>query len=385
VTDTTEAATAPGDPGATRAEALAPTASGPVASRGVTALEALAKNPTKWAFLGTIGVMLALALAYVFNELNSVILSIFIAGFLTLGIDPAVRWFQRRGLSRTWAILIVILVLLALFAGILGIVIPILVEQTAHLVQTVPGQVQNLIASGYFEDLDQRTNGLVTTLVQWVQTTIADPNLWANVGGGALQVGTSIFNGLSTGMFVFILTLSFVATLDSVKRAGYSLVAASKRPKFIEYAERIMASVGSYVSGMVTLAVINAVFSAILLAAVGVKYWFVLATIIIFVTLIPLVGTIITTVLMTVVALFESPVAAIIVLVAMLVYMQVEAYILTPRVMSKAVKVPGSMVLISALAGGTLLGLLGALVAIPVSAAIILLIREIVIPRRAVE
>ena len=104
-----------------------------------------------------------------------------------------------------------------------------------------------------------------------------------------------------------------------------------------------------------------------------------------FITLIPLIGTVLTTIFMTSFALFTSPTAALIVLVAMLIYMQVEAYIFTPRVMSKAVQVPGSIVLIAALAGGTLAGLPGALVAIPVAAGILIIINEVVVPKKAVS
>jgi predicted PurR-regulated permease PerM len=116
---------------------------------------------------------------------------------------------------------------------------------------------------------------------------------------------------------------------------------------------------------------------------VGVPYALVISVAAFFITLIPLIGTVLTTVVMTLLSLFVSPVAAQIVLVAMLVYMQVEAYILTPKVMSQAVQVPGSIVLIAALAGGTLAGLPGALVAIPVAAGILLIIKEVVVPNRA--
>ena len=116
---------------------------------------------------------------------------------------------------------------------------------------------------------------------------------------------------------------------------------------------------------------------------IGVKYAFLLGVIILFVTMIPLIGTVITATMMTIVALIGvSPTAALIVGITMLVYMQIEAYVLTPRVMGKAVQIPGSVVLISALAGGTLLGLLGALVAIPISAGILLILKQVVIPER---
>jgi predicted PurR-regulated permease PerM len=91
---------------------------------------------------------------------------------------------------------------------------------------------------------------------------------------------------------------------------------------------------------------------------------------------------VLTTIIMSIIAFIYDPTAGIIVLILMLIYMQVEAYVLTPKIMSKAVKVPGSVVLISALAGGTLGGLAGALVAIPISAAILLILKGIVMPRK---
>jgi predicted PurR-regulated permease PerM len=163
----------------------------------------------------------------------------------------------------------------------------------------------------------------------------------------------------------------------------YSLVSASHRERVVGYAEQIMQNVGRYLSGMVVLAFFNAVYSLILLSLVRVPYALVISVAAFFITLIPLIGTVLTTVVMTLLSLFVSPFAALIVLVAMLVYMQVEAYILTPKVMSKAVQVPGSIVLIAALAGGTLAGLPGALVAIPVAAGILLIIKEVVVPNRA--
>ena len=173
--------------------------------------------------------------------------------------------------------------------------------------------------------------------------------------------------------------------VDSSKAAIYTLISASHRARVVDYAERIMQNVGKYLSGMVVLAFFNAVFSTILLVLTGNPYALILGVIALFVTLIPLIGTVLTTVLMTVVSLFVSPTAALIVFISMLIYMQVEAYVLTPRVMGKAVQVPGTIVLISALAGGTLLGLLGALVAIPISAGILLILREIVVPKQAVS
>jgi predicted PurR-regulated permease PerM len=131
---------------------------------------------------------------------------------------------------------------------------------------------------------------------------------------------------------------------------------------------------------MVTLAAMNAAFTFLLLSIVGVRYAGVLAALAFPITLIPLVGSVISTTIITVVSLFTSPSAALIVLIVMLVYMQVEAYVFTPRIVGKAISIPGSLVLIGALIGGTLLGLLGALIACPTTASILLIIKKVTVP-----
>ena len=340
-------------------------------------------HPLRWGFIVTLGVLLALALAVALVNLQSVVLSVFIAAFVALGLDPLVRWFERRGLKRSVSIVVVILLFIAAVVGIVWIVIPPVVAQATAFVKNIPGMVQKVQDSGWFDDANAATNGVLSNIIQGFEDVITDPNLWATIGGGALAFGASVVAAVSTGFFVVVLSIYFIATLDATKRACYSLVKATHRAQVESYAERIMQSVGKYLSGMVILAVLNATFSTILLTVVGVPYALIFGVVALFVTLIPLIGTVLTTVLMTFVSLFVSPTTALIVLIAMLIYMQIEAYVLTPRVMGKAVQVPGTIVLISALAGGTLLGLLGALVAIPISAGILLIIREIVVPRQA--
>lgn len=342
-----------------------------------------ADHPLRWGFIVTLGVLMALVLAIAVAKLNGVVLSVFIAAFVALGLDPLIRWFQRRGMKRGTAIVTVILLFVLVVVGIVWLVVPPVIGQAVSFAQGIPAEVKQLKTSGWFETANEATNGLLSAAVTWLGSLLADPNTWATIGGGALQFGAALLDGISTGVFVVVLSIYFIATLDTAKRACYTLVKTSHRAEVEGYAERIMQSIGRYLSGMVVLAFFNSVFSTILLIAVGVPYALFIGVMAFFITLIPLIGTVITTCIMTVIALFVSPLSGIIVLIAMLVYMQVEAYVMTPKVMGKAVQVPGTIVLISALAGGTLLGLLGALVAIPISAGILLIIREVVVPKQA--
>jgi predicted PurR-regulated permease PerM len=242
--------------------------------------------------------------------------------------------------------------------------------------------VARLRDEGWFDQMDASSNGVLGQFVSWVQSQAQNPQLWTGLGQGLLGFGLSVIDGVTTGFFIVILTIYFIASYDATKQAAYRLVSRSHRDTFVSYAERILQNFGRYLSGMVVLAFINAVYSVILLVATGVPGAFLIGIAAFFITLIPLIGTVLTTTVMSVLAFIHSPVSGVVVLVLMLIYMQVEAYILTPRVMGKAVQVPGSVVLISALAGSTLFGLPGALVAIPISAGIILIVKELVWPRK---
>jgi predicted PurR-regulated permease PerM len=119
-----------------------------------------------------------------------------------------------------------------------------------------------------------------------------------------------------------------------------------------------------------------------MMSIVGIEFSLVLACITFSLALIPLVGSISGAAIVVLVALTASPTAALIAAVYYLIYLQIEAYLISPRIMTKAVAVPGAVVVVAALAGGALLGILGALVAIPVAASIILIIRQVWVPRQ---
>jgi predicted PurR-regulated permease PerM len=140
--------------------------------------------------------------------------------------------------------------------------------------------------------------------------------------------------------------------------------------------------VGGYVSGMGILAISNAVMSFILLSLLGQPFAALLAVLALGVTMIPMVGSVLFWLIATTVTLFTSWWAALIFTIVYLIYMQVEAYVMTPRVMNKAVDIPGSLVLIGALVGATLLGLLGALIAVPVTASLLMIVQKVFLPRQ---
>ena len=338
--------------------------------------------------LGGLGVLVAIAVGMTVGSLATILTYVGAALFLALGLDPVVSWLERHKFPRPLAILTVLVGVLAVFTGLVFAIIPVSTDQVNKAIDTIPGFVDSFFngeARAWIQsvlpwlDVDEVLKGLEN----WVTTL--DPT---QIGGGVLTVGIGIATGVTGVIIVLILTLYFVSSLSSLKRGIYRLVPASKRPKFIDLAEQTSKAVGRFVSGQFLLALCNGVLSFIFLTwifplfGVHVSYSALFAFLAFLGSLIPLVGTITGSVVITLlVLLFDGPPAVWVVGVYYLVYMQLEAYVLNPRIMAQAVKVPGAVVVIAALAGGTLLGILGALIAIPVAAAIMLVIDQVVVPR----
>lgn len=339
-------------------------------------------NGFQLGLLGGLGVLTALVIGGALVTIAQVITYVFAAIFIALGLDPIVTMLERRNIKRPLAILIVILGLLGILAGLLVALVPSLIEQAALLIQNAPGVVDNLKNQHFVITLDKQVGGGIFSSLDGVSDYLGNASNWPGLVGGVVQVGIGIFNGVSGFLVILILSIYFMASLTRFKKLVYSLVPASRRPKFKDIAEQIAVSVGRYVMGQVSIALINATLGFIMMTIMGIKFSIVLAFITFLLALIPLVGSITGAIIVSLVALTSSPTTALVAIIYYLVYMQIEAYFVSPRIMRSAVSVPGAVVVIAALAGGALLGVLGALVAIPVAASIILIIRQVWVPRQ---
>jgi predicted PurR-regulated permease PerM len=333
-------------------------------------------------FAATLGGLIAIALGFAFVQLSTVVICILAALFMALGLDPVVRWLTRRGIPRGWSILIVFVLVIAFAVLVFFLVIPAVVDQTTEMVENLPGLVKSITEEQWFTEV---FGSSVDTqkLVQDLESFLSDPDNLATLGGGVLKVGIALINGISGGILVLVLTLFFLGSLDAVKNSFYVLVPTSRRDGVVSITEQIVRSIGKYVGGQVVLAGTNGVFGFIAMMIAGVPYAGALAVVAFLLALIPLVGTVISAILVTFIALTVSPVTAIVIGIYFLVYMQVEAYVFSPRIMNKAVDVPGILVVIGALVGGTLLGVLGALIAVPVVASVLIVVKQVVVPRQA--
>ena len=346
--------------------------------------EFVVRSPFQLGFTVTLGVLVALLFGGMVGELSTIIMYVVAALFVALGLDPVVRWLERKGLSRALGIGVVFGGFVLVIGGLLGIIIPMIANQVSQLIRSAPTLFRDITHQQWFKDINEQFGQFIDFdgLLKMGQDLVSRPENWAQVAGGVWQAGIGIANGLTAALIVLILTLYFLASLQIIKRAFYSLVPRSGRSKVIDITEQVTKSVGGYISGMVVLAFINSVLGFVMMTIVGVPFAGWVAVGVFLLALIPLIGSVMATVLVAIVALFDSPTTALIAAAYYLIYMQIESYLLTPRVMNRVVSVPGSLVVIGALAGGTLLGLLGALISIPVTAMVLMIIKQVWVPRQ---
>jgi len=348
------------------------------------------QNAFRVALVGTLGVGAGLLILSAVASLSTILTYIGAALFLALGLEPAVSALERRRLPRWAAILVVITGVAAVVAALVLAVVPIVVDQVTQLVEAIPSIVEQVNSVDWIEAVQEQfpllaIDEISTQISAALTDFFTNPDQLSELLGGVWQVAIAIGGGLFAVVIVVILTLYFTASLDSMKRATYQLVPASKRARFADLTEQITQSVGRYVIGQVTLAAVNGALSFIFLSIIQAPFPAVLALIAFTFSLVPLVGTLTGSIIIVLACLIPglgSPLTALVAAIYYLVYMQVEAYLLSPRIMNRAVKVPGALVVIAALAGGSLLGILGALIAIPVAASILLIIKQVVIPRQ---
>ncbi|AMG84649.1 AI-2E family transporter [Microbacterium sp. HSID17254] len=338
-------------------------------------------NPFMFGLLGALGVLVALMIGGIVGQLATVLVYIGVALFLALGLDPIVRFIERK-LPRPAAVAVVVIGVLLAFAGIILAIVPTLAEQIGNLIKDGPKMIEDFTNSAWFQDVSGQFGGTIKDAVDGVVGFVQNPDNFLDIGGGVFAVGAGIAGGLTGITIVVILTLYFMASLRSMKRVAARFVPAYQRDTFSELLEDVSSAVGRYVIGQASLALTNGILSLIFLTIIGAPVPALLALIAFIGSMIPLVGTLSASIIISLICLFVSPTTALIAIIYYLIYMQIEAYVLSPRIMNKAVDVPGALVVIAAVAGGALGGILGALVAIPVAASIIIIVQKVVFPNQ---
>jgi len=359
-----------------RAAKAAPTP----ADYGIAGIPINRSHPYYFGFVATLGALTAIVLMRALASVSQIFILILIALFLATGLNPAVEALRRRNMSRTTAVTIIFTSVIAFVIFFALVVVPPVISQGTQLINKAPTLLAELTNNATINKLNDQY-GIIDTLQTKLKSLTSDGTLLISAFGGVIGVGKSVLSGFFTFLTILVLTLYFITSLPQAVDLGLSLVPASRRERVGSLTQAIIARVGSFVGSQIVIAAMASVFVFILSLVLGLPSPIAIGMIVFVCGLIPLIGHFLGSGIVTIIAVTQSIAIGVIAFVAYVVYVQVENYVVTPRIMKRTLAVPGAVTIISALIGSSLLGLVGGLLAVPVAASIILILDEVVIPR----
>ncbi|HEX2051439.1 MAG TPA: AI-2E family transporter [Actinomycetota bacterium] len=323
-------------------------------------------------------VVATLVVLYAVYLVRSVLVLVLVAAFLAAGLDPAVRRLEGFGLSRGAAVGTIFLAALAFLVAFAMAVVPPLARQVADFARDFPDYVRDIAQDNTLLSDWVTENQLATRLEKAVGQI---PSTIGGSFGRILGFAGSVLGQLFNVLTVVILTIYFLLSLSRIRHGSLRLVPASRRERVAALLDPVLEKIGGYIAGQVTVALVAGALAFVFLAIAGVPFPVALALWVSIAALIPLVGATLGAIPAVIVAFFDSTTVGIATLVYFVVYQQVENYVIAPRVMTKAVDISPAAVLLAALVGGSMLGFVGALMAIPAAASIKLVAQQVVLPR----
>jgi predicted PurR-regulated permease PerM len=347
---------------------------------GVSGLPINKTQPFYFGFVATLGVLTAVLLLRALESVSQIFVLILVSLFLATGLNPAVEALRRRNLSRGSAVAVIFSSVILFVVFFAFVVVPPVVSQGTNLIQNAPQLLDNLMKNSTINNLNDQF-GIIDTLQSRLNSVTSDGTLLISTFGGVLGVGQSILSGFFTALTILVLTLYFITSLPQAVSLGLSLVPASRRERVGKLTHAIIERIGLFVGSQILIAAMAGVFVVLLTSILGMPSPIAIGMIVFVVALIPLIGHFIGSAVVTLIAFTQSPLIGLIVFVAYVLYVQIENYVVTPRIMKRTLSVPGAVTIIAALIGSSLLGLVGGLLAVPVAASIILILDEVVIPR----
>ncbi|MEW6583554.1 MAG: AI-2E family transporter, partial [Actinomycetota bacterium] len=322
--------------------------------------------------LVVVGIVLAVgASLWLLWLTRRIILWILIAMFLAMALNPAVDFLVRRlRFRKVLAITTVYVLGLAAVAGIAWLFIPPLIDAGQQLVDDVPGYVEDLKQNSFFADLQERYDLL--TRIEDAATSFG-----SGVGAGdALGFVSRIFTGVLGAVTVLVLTFFFLIYGGRLREQVLAVLPSDVRGRYRGVADRMYRTVGGYVTGNLVVSLIAGVAGYVALTIMGVPSALALAFWVALTDLVPLVGATIGAIPCVIVAFFQGWPVGVAAIVYFLVYQQVENHLIQPQVMRRTTELNALLVLVAVLFGAQLLGVLGALVAIPVAGMIMILVQD---------
>ena len=332
-------------------------------------------HPFRTGFLGGLGLLLAYATYLSLDTLRSTLIVIAVAALLAIGLDPAVSGLVRRGLRRGWAVTLVFLGLMTVIGGAIYAIVPPIVTELGTFVKSVPTLITDLQHNATINSLNEKFG---------VLNAIKNSNFIQTIGGGAagsiVSASVTVASIAADLLVVLVLTLFFLAGFPKIKSAAYRLVPATRRMRITDLGDKILKQMGGYLFGATLVSLQAGIVAGLFATIVGLPYPWAIALGASLLDFIPVIGPIIVGVSMTLLGFTESLAIGIIAGAFYLCQHLFEAYWLYPRVMRRQVDISTGAVVVALLVGGALLGVTGAILAVPVAAAIQLIVREVVMP-----
>lgn len=321
-----------------------------------------------------------IAVAWAFVAARQAVLWVFIAFFLAVVLQTPVSWLEERaGMKRANAASVVVAALVVLL-GVLGyLLVSPFVGAVRDLIEDLPAIVERIRQSELFQQLDRRTD-LGEKLQQRAESLASD---LPSKLGDAFEVGGRIFGfGLGAVTIVFM-TLFLVIDLPNLSRSLHSVLYPRQSARMAVLEERITRTIGRYALGAITIATIAGATQGTAAWVIGVPFALALGIVAGLLGLIPQVGATLAAVVLSLVALTQGIPEALVMLAVCIGYQQLENYVLVPNIQGRAADISGFFVIASVIVGAALLGVVGALIAVPLTAAAQIVIRELTAERRA--
>jgi predicted PurR-regulated permease PerM len=337
-------------------------------------------HPFYFGFLAAAGALVAITLLQALASASNIFILLIIAIYLAAGLNPIIEFFIRKGLRRSYAIVTVALGVVSLAILFIWLVIPPVLKQVENFVFNLPGIISSLTNNPQISALNDEYEVIDNLQIQ-VQDLVSDGQLFGALFGGVVGVGKTVLSGTFSFLTVFILTLYFMAALPQFLHVSYKLAPASRRERVTSIGNAILSRIGIFVGSQVLIAATAALILTGYGLIIGVPYMSALGMVIFFAGLIPLVGHFIGASIVTLVALTDSLTTAIAALAGYIIYQQIENYLIVPRIMKRSLAIPGIVTIVAALLGSALFGLIGAILAVPMAAALLLILEEVIFPK----
>lgn len=337
-------------------------------------------SPFYFGFLATTGALTAFVLLRSLAAASQIFVLLIISIFLAMGLNPAVEFFRKRGLSRGWSVAAILALVMIFVTALALLIIPPVVRQTTSLIENAPALLENLKSNSFISDLNKHY-GLIDSMTAKLESVSKNGTLLVSAFGGIIGVSKTFISGVFTALTILVLTMYFTVSLPQVINYGIRLAPASRRPRIRALTDGIVSRIGAFVGSQISVAFIAGVVMAIICAVLGMPSPIALGMLVFICGMIPLVGHFIGSAILTIVGFTQSVVTGVAILVAYLIYQQIENYLLMPRIMHKTLAIPGLVTIVSALIGASLLGLVGGILAVPIAASILLILEEVVYPK----